>query len=114
MHHGRAGDSLLDSYQSERRQIALVNSTQSVKNGKKIFSFLKTLGTAGMDDVEAARANLERSIHSPEKQEMIAAEIKGQREHFDNVRFCLLPPILFKTLINIVTAGDPHRLCVRR
>ncbi|EMR63979.1 putative -dichlorophenol 6-monooxygenase protein [Eutypa lata UCREL1] len=85
VHHGWAGDSLLDSYENERRQIALVNSTQSIKNGKKIFSFLKALGTAGIDDVEASRANLEHSIHSPEKQEMIAAEIEGQREHFDNL-----------------------------
>lgn len=88
VHHGWAGDSLLDSYENERRQIALVNSTQSIKNGKKIFSFLKALGTADIDDIEASRANLEHSIHSPEKQEMIATEIEGQREHFDNVRFC--------------------------
>jgi hypothetical protein len=85
VHRGRANDALLDSYGTDRRQIALVNSAQSVKNGKKIFSFLKALGTANIDDVKKARANLHRSIHDPAKQEMIAAEVEGQREHFDNV-----------------------------
>ncbi|KAJ9139161.1 2,4-dichlorophenol 6-monooxygenase [Pleurostoma richardsiae] len=85
VHQGWAGASILDSYESDRRQIALVNSAQSVKNGKKIFSFLKTLGTAGIDDIDEARANLYRSINDPEKQDMIEQEIEGQREHFDNL-----------------------------
>lgn len=89
MQQGWAADSLLDSYQDDRRQIALVNSAQSIKNGKQIFSFLKALGTAGIEDVEEARRNLHRSIHEPAKQEMIAREVEGQREHFDNVS---LPP----------------------
>ncbi|KPM41581.1 hypothetical protein AK830_g4957 [Neonectria ditissima] len=85
VHQGWAGDSILDSYDADRRQIALVNSAQSVKNGKKIFSFLKALGTAGIDDVDKARENLHKSIHDPAKQEMIAREVEGQREHFDNL-----------------------------
>ncbi|KAH8733472.1 FAD binding domain-containing protein [Ilyonectria robusta] len=85
VHQGWAGDSILDSYDADRRQIALVNSAQSVKNGKKIFSFLKALGTAGIDDVEKARENLHKSIHDPAKQDMIAREVEGQREHFDNL-----------------------------
>ncbi|KAI6780267.1 FAD binding domain-containing protein [Emericellopsis cladophorae] len=85
VHQGWAKSSLLDSYEDDRRQIAIVNSAQSVKNGKKIFSFLKTLGTAGIDDVEQARANLHRSIHDPAKQGMIEREVEGQREHFDNL-----------------------------
>ncbi|RFU74708.1 fad binding domain-containing [Trichoderma arundinaceum] len=82
---GWAGPRLLDTYEADRRQIALINSAQSIKNGKKIFSFLKTLGTAGIADVEDARANLLRSIHDPAKQGMIAEEVEGQREHFDNL-----------------------------
>lgn len=85
VHHGWATSSILQTYEDDRRQIALVNSAQSVKNGKKIFSFLKTLGTAGIDDVEEARRNLHKSIHDPDKQDMIAREVEGQREHFDNV-----------------------------
>lgn len=83
---GWAGDRLLDSYQAERRHVALVNSAQSVKNGTRIFSFLKALGIAGISDVEVARANLTRCIHDPKKQQMIAEEVEAQREHFDNVR----------------------------
>lgn len=85
VHHGWATSSILQTYEDDRRQIALVNSAQSVKNGKKIFSFLKALGTAGIDDVEEARSNLQKSIHDPDRQDMIATEVEGQREHFDNV-----------------------------
>lgn len=85
VHQGWGTTELLDSYQDERRPIAMINAAQSVKNGKAIFSFLKTLGTAGINNVEEARANLLRSIHDPDKQEMIKREVEGQREHFDNV-----------------------------
>lgn len=101
VHQGWAKDSVLDSYQDERRQIALVNSAQSVKNGKKIFSFLKALGTTGIDDIEEARANLERSIHDPKKQEMIAREVEGQQEHFDNVSEAYL---LFQVDVDVYSA----------
>lgn len=85
VHQGWATPKLLETYGEERRPIAMVNSMQSVKNGKTIFRFLKALGTAGIKDVEEARANLLKSIHDPEKQQMIADEVEGQREHFDNV-----------------------------
>lgn len=85
VHQGWAGPSIVETYVEERKPIAEVNAMQSVKNGKRIFSFLKALGTAGIEDVQEARANLLRSIHDPEKQQMIADEVEGQREHFDNV-----------------------------
>ncbi|KAJ4405302.1 hypothetical protein N0V82_010336 [Gnomoniopsis sp. IMI 355080] len=85
VHQGWATPKLLETYVDERRPIAMVNSTQSVKNGKTIFSFLKTLGTAGIKDVKEARVNLLRSIQDPDKQQMIADEVEGQREHFDNL-----------------------------
>ncbi|KAH8646339.1 FAD binding domain-containing protein [Xylariales sp. PMI_506] len=85
VYQGSATPKLLLTYEAERRPVAMHNAAQSVKNGKAIFSFLRTLGTAGIDDVEEARANLQRSIHDPEKQEMIKQEVEGQREHFDNL-----------------------------
>lgn len=83
---GQAGDGLLDSYESERRQVAVVNSMQSVKNGKKIFSLLKSLGIG--DDSVAARKNLYATLQDPEKKKMIDRGVEDQREHFDNVGPC--------------------------
>ncbi|ETI26007.1 hypothetical protein G647_02784 [Cladophialophora carrionii CBS 160.54] len=80
---GLAGDSLLDTYETERRPVAIVNSMQSVKNGKQIFALLKTLGIG--EDVVAARRNLYANIKDPEKMKAIALGIEGQREHFDNL-----------------------------
>ena len=85
VHKGWATDKFLDSYEAERRPIAEVNARQSVKNGKQIFSLLKALGTAGIDDPEKARANLFSTIRDPAKQDEIQANIEAQREHFDNL-----------------------------
>jgi len=82
---GWAKDSLLTRYQHERQHVAFVNSEQSVKNGQRIFGFLKTLGTTE-NDVTLARHNLYQSIHDTHKKAGIDAHIEGQREHFDNVR----------------------------
>ncbi|OCT49141.1 3-(3-hydroxy-phenyl)propionate hydroxylase [Cladophialophora carrionii] len=80
---GLAGDRLLDTYETERRPVAIVNSMQSVKNGKQIFALLKTLGIG--EDVVTARRNLYANIKDPEKMKAIALGIEGQREHFDNL-----------------------------
>lgn len=85
VHQGWGAESLLETYGAERRHLAQVNSIQSVKNGKKIFSFLKALGTAGLDDVEEARSRLTETIHDPSKKELIENHIEAQREHFDNL-----------------------------
>ena len=84
---GWGGTALLESYGAERKHVAEVNSKQSVKNGKKIFSFLKAIGAAGIDDLEEARRNLYKTIRDPSKQEMIQNHVEGQREHFDNVSY---------------------------
>ncbi|KAJ5683239.1 hypothetical protein N7462_006404 [Penicillium macrosclerotiorum] len=84
VHHGWGGDMLLDTYQAERRQVALVNSNQSVKNGKQIFGLLKALGTTD-PDVDIARKNLYRNIQDSEAMVQINKGIEGQREHFDNL-----------------------------
>ncbi|KAI9147056.1 FAD binding domain-containing protein [Paramyrothecium foliicola] len=84
-HQGWANPSILDSYCEERRQIALVNTAQSIKNEKNIFSFLKVLGTAGITDVEKAREKMFEAIHDPSKKELIARKVEAQREHFDNL-----------------------------
>ncbi|KAF5517794.1 2,4-dichlorophenol 6-monooxygenase [Colletotrichum aenigma] len=85
VHQGWAKPSILDTYEADRRQIALVASSQSVKNGKTIFSFLKAVGTAGIENVDEARANMYKTIHDPAKEDLIAQNVEGQREHFDNL-----------------------------
>lgn len=82
---GAAADGLLDTYESDRRHVAIVNSMQSVKNGQEIFRLLKLLGIG--DDVAQARKNLYTSLKDPTKTKLIDQGIEGQREHFDNVSF---------------------------
>ncbi|CAG8381778.1 unnamed protein product [Penicillium salamii] len=84
VHHGWAMDSMLDTYDSERRQVALVNSQQSVKNGKKIFDLLRTLGTTD-PNLETARHNLFQKINDESYMRDIKKGIEDQREHFDNL-----------------------------
>ncbi|CAG7952011.1 unnamed protein product [Penicillium salamii] len=84
VHHGSAMDALLETYDAERRQVALVNSKQSVKNGNKIFGLLKTLGTTD-PDVGVARHNLYHKICDKKAMIDINNGIEDQREHFDNL-----------------------------
>ncbi|KAG9234664.1 3-propionate hydroxylase [Amylocarpus encephaloides] len=84
VHQGWGGSTLLHTYQDDRRHVALVNAQQSVKNGKQIFSLLKTLGTT-VPDVEIAKANLRRTIANPASRKYVCKGIEAQREHFDNL-----------------------------
>lgn len=81
---GWGADHLLNTYQLERRQVALVNSRQSVENGKRIFKLLKSVGTTG-DDLATAKTNLYQRISDPTTRPEILAGIEAQREHFDNL-----------------------------
>ena len=86
--------SLLDSYETERRPVAELYAQQSVKNGKKIFGFLNTLGLAdasgsGVKDIEDARSRLNVRVRDPAMQGAIEGEVEGQREHFDNLELHL-------------------------
>ncbi|KAJ6024423.1 hypothetical protein N7540_005220 [Penicillium herquei] len=84
VHQGWAGDALLDTYQAERRQVALINANQSVKNGTQIFGLLKACGITD-PDVNISRQNLYRNISDAEAMVEINQGIEGQREHFDNL-----------------------------
>ncbi|PMD30074.1 3-propionate hydroxylase [Hyaloscypha variabilis F] len=84
IHQNWGGPSLLATYQSDRRQVALVYSQQSVKNGKQIFGLLKTLGTTD-SDLETAKKNLFQRISDPNTRPDVLKGLEGQREHFDNL-----------------------------
>ena len=62
-----------------------MNSTQSVKNGLKIFGFLKQLGATN-PDVSIAKERLFAKVRSNDEKDKAEIEggIEGQREHFDN------------------------------
>lgn len=62
-----------------------MNSQQSVKNGLKIFGFLKQMGATD-PDVSIAKKNLFAKVRSEDvgDRREIEEGIEGQREHFDN------------------------------
>lgn len=84
VYRGFAADNSLNSYEYDRRQVAAINSQQSLKYGKQIFGLLKAMGTTD-SDVSKARENLYRNIEEPEIMTKIGESIEGQREHFDNL-----------------------------
>jgi hypothetical protein len=84
IHQKWGGPSLLATYESDRRQVALVYSQQSVKNGQQIFGLLKTLGTTD-NDLEIAKKNLFQRISDPNSRPDVLKALEGQREHFDNL-----------------------------
>jgi hypothetical protein len=84
IHQNWGGPSLLATYYSERRQVALVNSQQSVKNGQQIFGLLKALGTTD-SNLETAKTNLFQRISDPNTRPGVLKGVEAQREHFDNL-----------------------------
>ncbi|PMD39449.1 3-propionate hydroxylase [Hyaloscypha variabilis F] len=75
---------LAATYHSERRQVTLIASQQSVKNGQQIFGLLKALGTTN-SDLETAKKNLFQRISDPKTRPDILKGLEAQREHFDNL-----------------------------
>ena len=84
IHQNWGGPSLLSTYHSERRQVALINSQQSVKNGQQIFGLLKTLGMTD-NNIETAKTNLFQRINDPNTRPDVLKGVEAQREHFDNL-----------------------------
>lgn len=81
---GLGGDSLLDSYEFDRRHMAVVNSQQSVTNGKQIFGLLKAFGTTDLN-VDIARRSLYRNIEDPHARKEINQGIESQLEYSDHL-----------------------------
>ncbi|KAK4866366.1 hypothetical protein LT330_008298 [Penicillium expansum] len=85
VHRGVATPSILSTYTAERRGVADSYSKQSVKNGKEIFALLRSLKTAGVENVVQARRNMMAALADPAQRKQVEAGIEGQREHFDNL-----------------------------
>ncbi|KAH8654937.1 3-propionate hydroxylase [Tricladium varicosporioides] len=84
VHWHWATDSILDTYESDRRQVAMVNAQQSVKNGQKIFSLLKALGMTD-DEVILNKSQPCKPKITMERRNELLKGVEDQIEHFDNL-----------------------------
>lgn len=76
--------SALESYESERRPVAIRNCARAVEYGSKVFGLLKALGTTD-PDVDTARRNMLERLADPAWDERIAEMVAEQAEQFDCV-----------------------------
>lgn len=78
---GRASESLLDTYEAERRPVARYNAEQSLGNAFKLLEVPQALGAS--DDPAVARAAFAAVLADPARRGAVAAAIAHQAEHFD-------------------------------
>ena len=78
---GLAPESLLDSYERERRPIARQNADQSLKNALKMVQVSQALGVTDLGAESAAR--LRAVLSDPEARAKAADAVADQAEHFD-------------------------------
>jgi len=78
---GAAPDSLLDSYETERRPVARYNAEQSLTNAMRLFEVPAALGTS--DDPDASRRAYAEVLADPARRRALADAIANQAEHFD-------------------------------
>lgn len=73
---------MLDSYEADRRPVALINSAQSVKNGIKVLNLLRAVDVGGESDPDKARALMLERIRDPAIKAKIQLEVEEQREQY--------------------------------
>lgn len=78
---GDAGMGLLDTYETERRPVAMVNSEQSLTNASKLFDLFAVL--FGHDPANVA-AHYKAIAANPSGAADLAATVEAQRPHFDS------------------------------
>jgi 2,4-dichlorophenol 6-monooxygenase len=78
---GRAGGTLLDTYEGERRPVAQSNADQSLLNAVRMLEMIAELGLGA--DEATARASLASLLAGAEGRRRIARAIEAQRDHFD-------------------------------
>lgn len=78
---GVAPDSLLDTYESERRPVARYNAEQSLANAIKLFEVPQALGLGA--DPDESRRSFTAALADPDRRRAVAAAIANQAEHFD-------------------------------
>jgi hypothetical protein len=83
LRRGWAAPDLLDTYETERRPVAVANSQQSLVNAKLIRELFDRLGYTA-DPGQSERRFAER-LADPETRAIIAQNIDAQRQHFDSL-----------------------------
>ncbi|MDO9126869.1 MAG: FAD-dependent monooxygenase, partial [Parvibaculum sp.] len=78
---GEAGEALLDTYETERRPVALTNCEQSLTNASKIFELF---GALYGPDPAKRQAHYEAIAANPAASAELAATVEAQRPHFDS------------------------------
>lgn len=78
---GRAPDSLLDTYQSERQPVARYNAEQSLNNALRLLEVPQALGLGA--DLEDSKRAFAAMLADPERRRAVATAIANQAEHFD-------------------------------
>jgi 2,4-dichlorophenol 6-monooxygenase len=81
--HGWAAESILDSYEAERRPVAQTNADQSLRNAVKLFDVWTALGAD--PDPSVDRTNYEAIVSSPDGRKQAARAVDEQAEHFDMI-----------------------------
>lgn len=76
-----APDSLLDTYQSERRPVACYNAEQSLANAMRMFEIPAAMGTN--EEPAVAARNFASMLGDEQRLATAVAAIEGQAEHFD-------------------------------
>ncbi|MCP5060168.1 MAG: hypothetical protein GY937_26000 [bacterium] len=78
---GWARTGLLDSYETERRPVAMKNADNSLRNAMKMFEVVQALGLDQENTTERMRATLDDS----EGRARVEAAIANQADHFDTI-----------------------------
>jgi 2-polyprenyl-6-methoxyphenol hydroxylase-like FAD-dependent oxidoreductase len=78
---GWAPESLLDTYESERRPVAQANAEQSLRNALRLFEVPQALGIS--DFSEASRGRMAKILADEDGVRRVRAAIARQAEHFD-------------------------------
>ncbi|CAD6566467.1 MAG: hypothetical protein CYPHOPRED_000740 [Cyphobasidiales sp. Tagirdzhanova-0007] len=112
VYSGQATEAILEKYEDERRQVALVNAEQSLKNGRKIFALLREVEVEA-SSVEDARSRMLEHLQNQKVKSRIDSLIEDQREHFDNLNLHLGRTGQFLNLaaiqyLGLNTAELPH------
>ena len=77
-----AGAELLDSYEAERRPVALTNSQQSLTNSARLFELI---GALNGPDPDTAGERFAAIVADPDAFPELAAAVEAQRPHFDSL-----------------------------